>query len=191
MEKLKVGVIGATGMVGQNYIRLLADHPWFEVVYVAASARSAGKTYTESVAGRWLMEQSIAQPVQNLMVEDASNVAAALGKCDFIFSAVEIDKQTVRKLEEDYAKAGIPVVSNNSAHRHTSDVPMLIPEINHRHIEIISAQQKRLGNDRGFISVKPNCSLQSYMTPLFALINAGHAVKEAIIRRLQAVSGAG
>ena len=191
MEKLNVGVIGATGMVGQNYIRLLENHPWFEVVYVAASARSAGKTYAESVAGRWLMEQPIPDSVQDLVVEDASQVSAAVGKCDFIFSAVEIDKATVKALEEDYAKAGIPVVSNNSAHRHTADVPMLIPEINHQHIEIIKDQQKRLGNKEGFITVKPNCSLQSYMTPLFALFDAGFPVKAAIISTLQAVSGAG
>ncbi|MBU2510374.1 aspartate-semialdehyde dehydrogenase [bacterium] len=191
MEKLKVGVIGATGMVGQNYIRLLDNHPWFEVVYVAASSRSAGKTYTESVEGRWLMESGIPVGVRDLMVEEAGNIKAVAEKCDFIFSAVEIDKQSVKNLEDQYAIAGIPVVSNNSAHRHTKDVPMLIPEINHQHIEIIQAQKRRYKTDKGFIVVKPNCSLQSYMTPVYALIAAGYPIKEMIISTLQAVSGAG
>ena len=191
MEKLKVGVIGATGMVGQNYIRLLDNHPWFEVVYVAASARSAGKTYTESVDGRWLMESDIPDNVRNLNVEEATNIKAAADKCDFIFSAVEIDKESVRKLEDDFATAGIPVVSNNSAHRHTPDVPMLIPEINHQHVEIIPTQKKRYGTETGFIAVKPNCSLQSYMTPMYALIAAGYEIEQSIISTMQAVSGAG
>lgn len=191
MKKLKAGVIGATGMVGQNYIRLLDNHPWFEVVYVAASARSAGQTYTSAVAGRWLMEDPIPENVASLEVKEATDVNAAKSSCDFIFSAVEIDKETVRKLEDEYASAGIPVVSNNSAHRHTKDVPMLIPEINHQHVEIIAEQRKRLGNDRGFIAVKPNCSLQSYMTPVYALIQAGYPVSGMIITTLQALSGAG
>jgi len=186
-----VGVIGATGMVGQNYIRLLDNHPWFEVAYVAASSRSAGKTYQEAVSGRWLMEEEIPDRIKNLKVEDANSVETAAGKCRFIFSAVEIDKESVRKLEEEYAKTGIPVVSNNSAHRYTSDVPMLIPEINPHHIEILPFQQKRLGDSGGFIVVKPNCSLQSYMAPVYALMQAGFPVSELIITTLQAVSGAG
>jgi len=191
MAKIRVGVIGATGMVGQNYIRLLDNHPWFEVAYVAASSRSAGKTYQEAVSGRWLMEEEIPDRIKNLKVEDANSVEAASGKCRFIFSAVEIDKESVRKLEEEYAKTGIPVVSNNSAHRYTSDVPMLIPEINPHHIEILPFQQKRLGDSGGFIVVKPNCSLQSYMAPVYALMQAGFPVSELIITTLQAVSGAG
>lgn len=191
MEKLKVGVIGATGMVGQNYIRLLNNHPWFEVVYVAASERSAGKTYKEAVAGRWLMEEEMPAQLANVIVENATDVAAAKKSCEFIFSAVEIDKQAVKKLEDQYASAGIPVVSNNSAHRHTKDVPMLIAEINDHHLEIIPSQQKRFKNDKGFVVVKPNCSLQSYMTPIYALIKAGYEIKEMIVSTMQAVSGAG
>jgi aspartate-semialdehyde dehydrogenase len=191
MAKISVGVIGATGMVGQNYIRLLENHPWFEVTYVAASARSAGKSYQEAVDGRWLMEAEIPQSIRNLPVADANITETAVGKCKFIFSAVEIDKESVRKLEEEYANRGLPVVSNNSAHRHTSDVPMLIPEINPGHIEVIPSQQKRLGDQGGFIVVKPNCSLQSYMTPVYALIQAGYPVSEMIITTMQAVSGAG
>jgi aspartate-semialdehyde dehydrogenase len=191
MEKLKVGVIGATGMVGQNYIRLLNNHPWFEVVYLAASERSAGKTYKDAVASRWLMEEEMPAQLANVVVENATDVATAKKKCDFIFSAVEIDKQSVKNLEDQYASAGIPVVSNNSAHRHTKDVPMLIAEINDHHLEIIPIQQKRFNNDKGFVVVKPNCSLQSYMTPIYALIKAGHEIKEMIVSTLQAVSGAG
>ncbi|MBU3914409.1 aspartate-semialdehyde dehydrogenase [bacterium] len=191
MKKLKVGVIGATGMVGQNYIRLLNNHPWFDVSYVAASSRSAGKSYQEAVAGRWLMEGDIPNSVRNLIVEDATNIEAAKSRCEFIFSAVEIDKETVRNLEDQYAKREIPVVSNNSAHRHSPDVPMLIPEINAGHIDIIPEQFKRYGCKKGFVVVKPNCSLQSYMTPIYALINAGFPIKEMIISTMQAVSGAG
>ncbi len=191
MGKIKVGLIGATGMVGQNYMRLLHNHPWFEVSYVAASARSAGKTYDEAVAGRWLMEEEIPEKAKKLIVEDAINVESAKSRCSFIFSAVEIDKETVKNLENKYAEEGIPVVSNNSAHRYTRDVPMLIPEINPHHIDIIPQQRKRFGNGRGFIVVKPNCSLQSYMTPVYALIKAGYPVREMIISTLQAVSGAG
>ena len=191
MAKIQVGVIGATGMVGQNYIRFLNNHPWFEVSYVAASARSAGKTYQEAVDGRWLMEEEIPAALKTLKVEDANEVDCAIGNCSFIFSAVEIDKESVRKLEDQYAKNGFPVVSNNSAHRHTSDVPMLIPEINPHHIEILPSQQERFGNKGGFIVVKPNCSLQSYMAPVFALIQARYPISEMIITTLQAVSGAG
>jgi aspartate-semialdehyde dehydrogenase len=191
MEKLRAGVLGATGMVGQNYIRLLDGHPWFEVTHVAASPRSAGKKYREAVAGRWLMDDEIPTKTADLLVADAGDVAAAKSRCDFVFSAVELDKQGVRDLEELYASNGFPVVSNNSAHRSTPDVPMLIPEINPGHADIIPIQQKNRGWRKGFIVVKPNCSLQSYMTPVHALMAAGHAVDSLIITTLQAVSGAG
>ena len=191
MEKIKVGVIGATGMVGQNYIRLLKNHPWFDLAYVAASPRSAGKPYAEAVAGRWLMPDPIPERIRNLVVEDANLVESAKGKCALIFSAVELDKDSVRKLEEDYAQSGIPVVSNNSAHRSTPDVPMIIPEVNPGHTELIRVQRKNRGWEKGLIAVKPNCSIQSYVTPLFALIQAGYAVKAVIVTTLQAVSGAG
>ena len=191
MEKTKVGVIGATGMVGQNYIRLLKNHPWFEVAYVAASPRSAGKKYAEAVAGRWVMEEDIPESVKDLIVGDASDVEAAGKRCGVIFSALDLDKQAIRDLENAYAEKGIAVVSNNSAHRSTPDVPMLIPEINADHIDIIPVQQKNHGWKKGFIVVKPNCSLQSYLTPVYALIQAGYAVKRMILSTLQATSGAG
>ena len=191
MEKIQVGVIGATGMVGQNYIRLLNNHPWFQVTYVAASPRSAGKTYTEAVAGRWLMNEDIPAGVASLIVGNANNVEEAKGQCSLVFSAVELDKQAIRALEETYAANDLPVVSNNSAHRHTADVPMLIPEINAAHADIIPIQRKNRRWEKGFIVVKPNCSLQSYMTPIYALIAAGYPVDSMIITTLQAVSGAG
>jgi len=191
MEKIQVGVIGATGMVGQNYIRLLNHHPWFQVAYVAASPRSAGKTYAEAVDGRWLMNENIPADVAALVVGNANHVDEAKGQCSLIFSAVELDKQAIRELEETYAANDISVVSNNSAHRHTVDVPMLIPEINAAHADIIPIQRKNRGWKKGFIAVKPNCSLQSYMTPIYALIAAGHPVDSMIITTLQAVSGAG
>ncbi|MBU0762889.1 MAG: aspartate-semialdehyde dehydrogenase [Candidatus Altiarchaeota archaeon] len=191
MEKLNVGVIGATGMVGQNYVRLLEGHPWFNVVFVAASERSAGKKYSEAVAGRWQMTSPIPESVKDLMVFDAAKVGEAEGECDFIFSAVEMDKERVRALECEYASHGMPVFSNSSAHRWTDDVPMLIPEINPRHLDIIPAQKKNHGWSRGFIVVKPNCSLQSYLTPVYALIKEGYSVDRMILTTLQAVSGAG
>jgi len=191
MNKSKVGVIGATGMVGQNYVRLLRDHPWFELAYVAASPRSAGKKYSEAVAGRWHMEEDIPEPARELIVQDAWDIESAKGKCSFVFSSVELDKKAVRELEDQYAENDIPVVSNNSAHRHTPDVPMLIPEINARHIEIIPVQRKKRGWNKGLIVVKPNCSLQSYLTPVYALAQAGFAVKRMILTTLQASSGAG
>ena len=191
MEKIHVGVIGATGMVGQNFIRLLHNHPWFQVTYVAASPRSAGKTYAEAVAGRWLMDGEIPNDVKNLVVGDASHVDKAKAHCKLVFSAVELDKQAIRDLEERYASNDIPVVSNNSAHRWTPDVPMMIPEVNPGHVEIIPLQRKNRGWNTGFIAVKPNCSLQSYMTPVYALMEAGYPVDSMIITTLQAVSGAG
>jgi aspartate-semialdehyde dehydrogenase len=191
MERIKVGVLGATGMVGQNYLRLLENHPWFEVAYVAASPNSAGKTYVDAVKGRWIMEAPMPDAVRNLIVGDANIVDLAKGKCQMVFSAIEADKDTIKKLEEEYAKADFPVVSNNSAHRFTPDVPMIIPEVNWEHAEIIEAQRKNRGWKKGLIAVKPNCSLQSYVTPLHALQQAGYPIAEAIISTMQAVSGAG
>lgn len=191
MKKIKVGVLGATGMVGQNYLRLLNNHPWFEVAYLAASPRSAGKKYTEAVAGRWQMDEDIPEAVRDLVVQDASNVDAAKGKCGFVFSSVELSKDEIRAVEDSYAAHGIPVVSNNSAHRGTSDVPMLVPEINYQHIEMIPIQQKARGWSKGFIVVKPNCSLQSYLTPVYALMAAGYPVTRMILTTMQATSGAG
>jgi aspartate-semialdehyde dehydrogenase len=190
-KQYKVGILGATGMVGQNYVRLLKDHPWFKVTYVAASPRSAGKSYTEAVAGRWQMEQDVPGDVADLVVGDANQVDSATGQCDFVFSALEMDKEAVRSLEEAYAAAGIPVVSNASAHRWTEDVPMILPEVNADHLDMIKTQQENRGWDKGFIVVKPNCSVQSYLTPIHALREAGYPVKRMILTTLQAVSGAG
>jgi aspartate-semialdehyde dehydrogenase len=194
MAKIPVGVLGATGMVGQQYIALLNEHPWFEVRYVAASPRSAGKTYRDAVAGRWHHRSSPRGEVWDLRVEDANDVsraAADRGSCAFVFSALELARDEIRALESAYAAAGIPVVSNASAHRWTDDVPMLIGEVNPHHAEIIPVQRKNHGWDRGFIVVKPNCSVQSYMTPLYALIKAGYEIRRLIVTTLQAVSGAG
>lgn len=191
MEKIPVGVLGATGMVGQRYIYLLANHPRFEVTYTAASARSAGKTFEEAVEGRWHIGSDIPDGVRRLIVQDANDVSAAKGKCRFVFSALEMDKDSIKKLEEAYAAADIPVVSNASANRWTEDVPMLIPEINPEHTDVIAAQKKHHGWNKGFIAVKPNCSLQSYMTPVFALQKAGFPIKRMIVSTMQAVSGAG
>jgi aspartate-semialdehyde dehydrogenase len=196
MAKIPVGVLGATGMVGQNYIALLNDHPWFEVRYVAASPRSAGKKYGDAVAGRWQLTKTCAPHVNEITVEDANDVSRAeaafkRGDCSFVFSALEMSKDETRALEEAYAATGIPVISNASAHRWTADVPVLIAEVNPRHIDIIPAQQKARGWDRGFIAVKPNCSIQSYMTPIHALAEVGYPVERVIVTTMQAVSGAG
>ncbi|HOI76640.1 MAG TPA: aspartate-semialdehyde dehydrogenase [Methanofastidiosum sp.] len=191
MEKINVGVIGATGMVGQNYIRLLDNHPWFNVTYVAASPKSAGKSYEEAVMGKWQMISDPPENVRKLIVRDANDVSQAIGKCALVFSALEMEKEKIKELESAYAKAGIAVFSNASANRHVDNVPMLIPEINSNHIEIILEQKKANGWDKGFIVVKPNCSLQSYMAPVYALIKAGYEVKRMIITTMQAVSGAG
>ena len=190
-DKIKVGVLGATGMVGQRYIHLLENHPWFEVSYVAASPRSAGKAYKDAVKNRWLIGSDIPSAVADLIVEDANDAKKALGKCKFVFSALEMSKDEIKALEEAYAAEGIPVVSNASANRWTSDVPMLIPEINYSHLDIIEKQKAHHGWDKGFIAVKPNCSLQTYMMPLYALIQAGYPVKRMIVTTLQATSGAG
>lgn len=191
MQKIQVGVLGATGMVGQRYIKLLENHPWFEVTYVAASPRSAGKLYKDAVANRWLIGENIPAAVAGLTVQDANDEKAALGKCKFVFSALEMGKDEIKALEEAYAAQGIPVVSNASANRWAEDVPMLVPEINYSHLDIIAEQKKHHGWDKGFIAVKPNCSLQTYMMPLHALIQAGYPVKRMIVTTLQATSGAG
>ena len=196
MKKIPVGILGATGMVGQNYITLLNDHPWFEVRYIAASPRSAGKSYAEAVAGRWQLVSAYAPHVGRIMVEDANDVSKAAaanqrGDCAFVFSALEMGKEETAALEEAYAAAGIPVISNASAHRWTADVPVLIGEINPGHTDIIPIQQKARGWDRGFIAVKPNCSIQSYMAPLHALAMAGYPAQRLIVTTMQAVSGAG
>lgn len=190
-DKIRVGIIGATGIVGQNYIRLLTGHPWFEVTYVAASPQSAGKPYAEAVASRWLMDVEIPAGVADLIVGNAEDVEAARRACSLVFSAIEMDKEAVRTLEERYAASGLAVVSNNSAHRWTEDVPMLIPEVNPHHADIIPIQRRHRGWDRGLIAVKPNCSLQSYLPPVYALIKAGYPVESMIVTTMQAVSGAG
>ncbi|MGD9364264.1 MAG: aspartate-semialdehyde dehydrogenase [Desulfobacteraceae bacterium] len=191
MQKIAVGVIGATGMVGQNYIQLLDAHPWFEVTYVAASPRSANQQYQNAVAGRWLMATPIPETVSHLIVGDANQVSQAKSQCRLIFSAVGMEKTAVAALELEYAAQGLAVVSNNSAHRHTPDVPMIIPEINPHHLEIIPAQRKNRGWDHGLIACKSNCSIQSYMAPAYALIKAGFNINRIILTTLQALSGAG
>jgi aspartate-semialdehyde dehydrogenase len=183
-------------MVGQQYIALLAEHPWFEVRYAAASPRSAGKKYAQAVAGRWQLARTYSPSTGDLVVEDANDLAPAraaaiAGNCAFVFSALEMGKEETRALEEAYAAAGIPVVSNASAHRWTPDVPMLIAEVNPDHADIIPLQRKNRGWDKGFIAVKPNCSIQSYMTPIHALLSAGYEIPRLMVTTLQAVSGAG
>ena len=192
MKKFKVGILGATGMVGQKYIHLLEGHPWFDVVYLAASSNSAGQNYESAVSGRWQMESPIPENIKKMIVEDVMSIEKAKGACDFVFSAFEMpDKEMIRETEAKYALSGVPVVSNASAHRATPDVPMIIPEINPEHLEIIKEQKRNRKWDKGFIVVKPNCSLQSYLTPIFALQKAGYPVKKIIITTLQAISGAG
>ena len=188
-EKLRVGILGATGMVGQRFISLLENHPWFEVVTVAASPRSAGKTYEEAVGGRWKMTTPMPEAVKKLIVKDVNEVEAISSEVDFVFSAVDMTKDEIRAIEEAYAKAETPVVSNNSAHRWTPDVPMVVPEINPDHMKVIDFQKKRLGTNRGFIAVKPNCSIQSY-APVFTAWMEFEPY-EAIVSTYQAISGAG
>ncbi|HHU36518.1 MAG TPA: aspartate-semialdehyde dehydrogenase [Treponema sp.] len=191
-KKIPVGILGATGAVGQNYIYLLQNHPWFEVTYVAASPRSAGKAYRDVVQTRWLLGANIPEAVADLVIEDANNPDTAIGKCRFVFSAIELEsKDAIRDLENAYAERGIPVVSNASAHRWTDNVPVIIPEINPEHIAVIDAQKKAHGWDTGFVAVKPNCSVQSYVAPLWALMKAGYEIKRMIVTTMQAVSGAG
>ena len=189
MEKMKVGVVGATGMVGQRFLTLLEDHPYFEVNALAASARSAGKTYEEAVGSRWKMKTPMPEKYKKMMVLDAANIDQMAELVSFVFCAVDMKKDEIKALEEAYAKHEIPVVSNNSANRWTPDVPMVIPEINDSHLEVIEAQRKRLGTKRGFIAVKPNCSIQSYVPMLTPLLKFG--IKEVVATTYQAISGAG
>ncbi len=192
MKKISVGILGSTGMVGQKYIQLLENHPWFEIAYVAASPQSAGKKYKDALKNGWIVGGNIPESVANLTVEDVSDVSKAAGACAFVFSAFEMpEKELIRGYENNYAAAGMPVFSNASAHRGTENVPMLIAEINPQHLEVIPAQQKANSWSKGFIVVKPNCSLQSYLTPIHALIAAGYPMEKLIITTLQAVSGAG
>ena len=188
-EKLQVGILGGTGMVGQRFISLLENHPWFEAKVIAASPRSAGKTYKEAVGDRWKMTTPMPEAVKDIVVMNVNEVEAVSKEVDFVFSAVDMTKDEIRAIEEEYAKCEIPVVSNNSAHRWTPDVPMIIPEINPEHIEIIKDQKKRLGTKRGFIAVKPNCSIQSY-TPALAAWQEFEPV-EVVATTYQAISGAG
>ena len=188
-ERLQVGVLGGTGMVGQRFVSLLEDHPWFQVKIIAASPRSAGKTYEEAVGDRWKMTDPMPQSVKDLVVMDVGDVDRIASEVDMVFSAVDMTKDEIRAIEERYAKAETPVVSNNSAHRWTADVPMVIPEINPEHIEIIDHQRKRLGTKRGFIAVKPNCSIQSY-TPALAAWRE-YEPYEVVASTYQAISGAG
>ncbi len=188
-QKLKVGVLGATGMVGQRFISLLENHPWYEVVCVAASPRSAGKTYEEAVGDRWKMTKPMPDAVKDLVVMNVNEVEEVATNVDFVFSAVDMTKDEIRAIEEAYAKTETPVVSNNSAHRWTPDVPMVVPEINPEHFEVIKYQRQRLGTKRGFIAVKPNCSIQSYAPALHALKEFGPKV--VVATTYQAISGAG
>lgn len=188
-EKLRVGILGATGMVGQRFIALLENHPWFEVVTVAASPRSAGKTYEEAVGGRWKMDTPMPEGVKKLVVMNVNEVEKVSASVDFVFSAVDMSKDEIKAIEEEYAKTETPVVSNNSAHRWTPDVPMVIPEINPEHFEVIKYQRERLGTKKGFVAVKPNCSIQSYTPALDALKEFGP--KLVVATTYQAISGAG
>ena len=190
MKQYKVGVVGATGMVGQRFITLLENHPWFKLTALAASARSAGKTYEDAVGNRWLMKTPMPEAVKKMVVLDASKVEEVAAQVDFVFCAVNMKKDEIKALEEAYAKAECPVVSNNSAHRMTPDVPMVVPEINADHLEIIPAQRKRLGTKRGFIAVKSNCSLQSYVPALHPLMK-DYGVTKCLVCTYQAISGAG
>ncbi len=188
-QKLKVGILGATGMVGQRFIALLENHPWYEVVTVAASPRSAGKTYEEAVGGRWKMTTPMPEAVKKLVVANVNEVEKVAASVDFVFSAVDMTKEEIRTIEDAYAKTETPVVSNNSAHRWTKDVPMVVPEINPEHFEVIEAQKKRLGTTKGFVAVKPNCSIQSY-APVLTAWKEFEPV-EVVATTYQAISGAG
>lgn len=188
-QKLKVGVLGATGMVGQRFVSKLENHPWFELVSVAASPRSAGKTYEEAVGGRWKMDTPMPEAAKKLVVLDVNEVENVASTVDFVFSAVDMSKDEIKAIEERYAKTETPVVSNNSAHRWTPDVPMVVPEINAEHFDVIEYQKKRLGTVRGFIAVKPNCSIQSY-TPCLAAWKEFEP-REVAASTYQAISGAG
>lgn len=188
-EKLKVGILGGTGMVGQRFISLLENHPWFEVTTIAASPRSAGKTYEEAVGGRWKMTTPMPEAVKKIVVMNVNEVEEVAAKVDFVFSAVDMTKEEIRAIEEAYAKTETPVVSNNSAHRWTPDVPMVIPEINPEHTKVIEFQKKRLGTKKGYVAVKPNCSIQSYAPVLSAWME--YEPYEVVATTYQAISGAG
>jgi len=188
-KKLKVGIVGGTGMVGQRFTTLLADHPYFELTTIAASKSSSGKTYEKAVEGRWKLPVAIPANAKNIIVKDAADIESVTADVDFIFCAVNMNKDEIKKMEEAYAKAETPVVSNNSANRWTPDVPMVIPEINDNHLDIIEAQKKRLGTTRGFIAVKPNCSIQSYVPALSALLK--FKPTQVVATTYQAISGAG
>ena len=188
-EKRRVAIIGATGMVGQRFITLLSEHPWFEIKVLAASGRSAGKTYEEAVAGRWAFPWPIPEKVRGLVVKDAANVKEVADEVDFCFCAVDMKKDEIRALEDAYARTETPVVSNNSAHRATPDVPMIIPELNPEHAAVIEHQRRRLGTRTGFVTVKPNCSIQSYVPALHALLPLRPV--RAVVSTYQAISGAG
>jgi aspartate-semialdehyde dehydrogenase len=187
--RLKTGIVGGTGMVGQRFISLLENHPWFEVTAVAASAASAGKSYGEAVEGRWKLASAMPESVKHIIVQDAAKVDEVASGLDLIFCAIDLDKDETRALEERYARAETPVVSNNSAHRSTPDVPMIIPEVNPEHLSVIEYQKKRLGTKRGFIAVKPNCSIQSYVPALHALME--YRPISVVACTYQAISGAG
>ncbi len=189
MEKCKVGVIGATGMVGQRFLTLLENHPYFEVTALVASPRNAGKTYEQALDGRWKMTTPLPEKYKNMTVISSEDIETVKSLVSFVFCAVNMKKDEIKALEEAYAKAEIPVVSNNSAHRWTSDVPMVIPEVNADHYAVIEAQKKRLGTKRGFIAVKPNCSIQGYVPALTAVKDFG--IKEMVVTTYQAISGAG
>ena len=190
MEKLKVGVIGGTGMVGQRFVTLIAGHPWFELKVIAASARSAGRTYGEVAQRRWALDTPMPDCARDIVIKDASDVSGVADEVDFVFSAVDMKAEEIRALEELYAKSETPVVSNNSANRWTPDVPMVIPEINPGHLEIIPAQRKRLGTSRGFIAVKSNCSIQSYV-PALSPLRLEYGLNRILVCTYQAISGAG
>ncbi|MEG1406880.1 MAG: aspartate-semialdehyde dehydrogenase [Ruthenibacterium sp.] len=190
MKEFKVGVVGATGMVGQRFVSLLENHPWFHLTALAASPRSAGKTYADAVGTRWAMPTPMPENAKNMIVMDAADVAAVAAKVDFVFCAVDMKKDEIKALEQAYAKAECPVVSNNSANRFTPDVPMVVPEINAEHLQIIDAQRKRLCTKRGFIAVKSNCSLQSYVPALHPLMK-DFGVSKCLVCTYQAISGAG
>ncbi|MCD8056543.1 MAG: aspartate-semialdehyde dehydrogenase [Clostridiales bacterium] len=189
MTKLKAGIIGATGMVGQRLITLLSEHPYFEISVLAASASSAGKSYAEAIEGRWKMTSPLPDAAANMRVYDAADADTVAGMCDFVFCAVNMGKEETRALEEAYAKRETPVISNNSANRSTPDVPMLIPEINEQHLEVIAYQRKRLGTKNGFICVKPNCSIQSYVPMISPLLK--YSPTRMVVSTYQAISGAG
>ncbi len=190
MKKYNVGIIGATGMVGQRFATLLSNHPWFNIKVLAASGRSAGKTYEEALGSRWAMKAPLPEKLKDMVVLDAvADMEKVAAEVDFVFCAVDMKKDEIKALEEAYAKLECPVVSNNSAHRFTDDVPMIIPEINADHTAIIEAQRKRLGTKRGFVAVKSNCSLQSYVPALYPLDEFG--VKNVLVCTYQAISGAG